>query len=79
MSCDVCGGVRKPGRPCEGGYVPYLSGDYPCPYRVDAATAPVRNPRALPPVVTRRPAPEPDADLWTVPAPMSSEGLEDLL
>lgn len=57
--------------------MPYLSGDYPCPFNPDKAAAP-KNLRELPPVIRHeaRVIPDPGANS---PEVMSSAGLEDLL
>lgn len=50
--------------------MPYLSGDYPCPFNPDPLAVP-KNLRELPPLVRHRAAPP--------PPPLSADGLEDLL
>lgn len=69
MSCPTCGRKAVAGE-CADGFMPYLSGDYPCPFNPDKSAAP-RNLRALPALQSHRAAPQ--------AAPQSSDGLEDLL
>lgn len=70
MSCGVCGRKVAAGS-CADGYVPYLSGDYPCPFNPDVLASP-RNLRVLPPLASH------NARVPSEPE-LSTDGLEDLL
>ena len=52
MSCPTCGRKTVAGE-CADGYMPYLSGDYPCPFNPDPLAEP-KNLRVLPPLVLPR-------------------------
>lgn len=92
MSCPTCGRKIVAGE-CADGFMPYLSGDFPCPFNPAKDAAP-RNLRVLPPLVVHHATPQPRPDVPSGkiedvpgdPAPnypereaASSDGLEDLL
>lgn len=51
MSCPIC--QRAVAGECSEGFIKYLSGDYPCPFNPDKDWIGVRNPRVVPPLISR--------------------------